>query len=78
MINRTLHPAAARSKVIDAEWMAVTAEKVLAAVEARRSGWQSWHVRAEAQRRVRAGGTRCGPLLRSRSELGWPASPCTR
>jgi hypothetical protein len=41
MINRTLHPAAARSKVIDAEWMAVTAEKVLAAVEARRSGWQS-------------------------------------
>ena len=28
--------------------------KVLAAVEERRSTWQSWHVRAEAQRHVRA------------------------
>ena len=34
--------------------MAATAEKVLAAVEERRSTWQSWHVRAEAQRHVRA------------------------
>jgi hypothetical protein len=34
--------------------MTATAEKVLAAVEERRSTWQSWHVRAEAQRHVRA------------------------
>ena len=39
---------------MDAEWVAATAEKVLAAVEERRSTWQSWHVRAEAQRHVRA------------------------
>ncbi len=35
---------------MDAEWVAATAEQVLAAVEERRSTWQSWHVRAEAQR----------------------------
>ena len=34
--------------------MTATAEKVLAAVEEQRSTWQSWHVRAEAQRHVRA------------------------
>ena len=39
---------------MDAEWLAATAEKVLAAMEERRSTWQSWHVRAEAQRHVRA------------------------
>ena len=39
---------------MDAEWVAATAEKVLAAVEEHRSTWQSWHVRAEAQRHVRA------------------------
>jgi hypothetical protein len=39
---------------VDAEWVAATAEKVLAAVEERRSTWESWHVRAEAQRHVRA------------------------
>ena len=43
-----------RARHVDAEWVAVTAEKVLAAVEERRSTWQSWHVRAEAQRHVRA------------------------
>ena len=39
---------------MNAEWVAATAEKVLAAVEERRSTWQSWHVRAEAHRHVRA------------------------
>jgi hypothetical protein len=39
---------------VDAEWLTATAEKVLEAVEERRSTWQSWHVRAEAQRHVRA------------------------
>ena len=54
MITDALHPSAARSPAVDAEWVAATAEKVLAAVEKRRSTWQSWHVRAEAQRQVRA------------------------
>src|SRR5215208_1765042 len=54
MITEALHPASAPNPHVDAEWVATTAEKVLAAVEAHRSSWQSWHVRAEAQRHVRA------------------------
>jgi conjugative relaxase-like TrwC/TraI family protein len=54
MITHALHPASAPSPVVDAEWVAATAEKVLPAVEERRSTWESWHVRAEAQRHVRA------------------------
>ena len=54
MINRALHPSRAPGRAVDAEWLTATAEKVLEAVEERRSTWQSWHVRAEAQRRLRA------------------------
>jgi conjugative relaxase-like TrwC/TraI family protein len=54
MITHALHPVSAPSPAVDAEWVTATAEKVLAAVEERRSTWQSWHVRAEAQRQVRA------------------------
>jgi conjugative relaxase-like TrwC/TraI family protein len=54
MIKKTLNPISITSPEVNAEWVAATAEKVLAAVEGRRSTWQSWHVRAEAQRHVRA------------------------
>ena len=54
MINRTFNPISMTSPLVDAEWVSATAEKVLAAVEEHRSTWQSWHVRAEAQRQVRA------------------------
>src|SRR5215207_7427308 len=54
MITRALHPSSSRSPVVDAEWVTATGGKVLAAVEEHRSTWQSWHVRAEAQRHVRA------------------------
>ena len=54
MINRTLNPISMTSPEVNAEWLTATAEKVLAAVEEHRSTWQSWHVRAEAQRQVRA------------------------
>jgi conjugative relaxase-like TrwC/TraI family protein len=54
MINKTLTPTFAQSPAADGEWVAATAGKVLAAVEAHRSTWQSWHVRAEAQRHIRA------------------------
>ena len=53
MISKTLSPITMVSPRVDAEWVAATAEKVLAAVEERRSTWQIWHVRAEAQRHVR-------------------------
>jgi AAA domain/TrwC relaxase/UvrD-like helicase C-terminal domain len=54
MINKTLNPISRTSPRLDAEWVTATAEKVSEAVEERRSTWQSWHVRAEAQREVRA------------------------
>jgi stage III sporulation protein SpoIIIAA len=38
----------------DGHWVAQTADRVLAAMEETRSTWQMWHVRAEAQRHVRA------------------------
>jgi AAA domain/TrwC relaxase len=55
MINKTLNPIPMMSPAVgDAGWVSVTAENVLEAVEGRRSTWQSWHVRAEVQRHVRA------------------------
>ena len=60
MINKTLNPISTTSPHVDAEWLAATAENVLAAMEERRSTWQSWHVRAEAQRHVRAAETATG------------------
>jgi hypothetical protein len=54
MITHALHSASAPGAAVDANWLTTFAERVLAAVEERRSTWQSWHVRAEAQRQVRA------------------------
>jgi hypothetical protein len=39
---------------VDARWVKDAAGRVLAAIEEHRSTWQIWHVRAEAQRQVRA------------------------
>jgi conjugative relaxase-like TrwC/TraI family protein len=54
MINHALHSDVAPNAAADAEWVAATAEKVLAVMEEHRSTWQSWHVRAEALRQIRA------------------------
>ena len=54
MINRTLHPTTAPRSPVDGQWLPRTADLVLTAVEKRRSTWQTWHVRAEAQRQIRA------------------------
>jgi hypothetical protein len=54
MINKTLNPPSAPRPAMDAKWLTATAAKVLAAVEEHRSNWQSWHVRAEALRHIRA------------------------
>jgi conjugative relaxase-like TrwC/TraI family protein len=56
LINKALNPISITSPEVNAEWVAAAAGRVLAAVEERRSTWQSWHVRAEAQRHVRAAG----------------------
>jgi conjugative relaxase-like TrwC/TraI family protein len=54
MVRAALHPAYRSSPIIDAAWVAAAADRVLAAMEAHRSTWQVWHVRAEAQRQIRA------------------------
>jgi conjugative relaxase-like TrwC/TraI family protein len=54
MVATTLAPAAEAPRMADAHWVAQTADRVLAVMEASRSAWQMWHVRAEAQRQVRA------------------------
>jgi conjugative relaxase-like TrwC/TraI family protein len=54
MINRTLHPTTTPRLLVDGQWVSRTAGLVLAAVEERRSTWQTWHVRAEVQRQIRA------------------------
>ncbi len=46
---------------VDGAWLDVAAARAVSALQARRSTWQVWHVRAEAQRQVRSTGlTRLG------------------
>jgi conjugative relaxase-like TrwC/TraI family protein len=53
MVATALTPAAETPRMADAHWVAQTADRVLTAMEATRSTWQTWHVRAEAQRHLR-------------------------
>ena len=53
MVRTALTPPAETATIVDARWVAQTADRVLAAMEESRSTWQMWHVRAEAQRQVR-------------------------
>lgn len=46
-------------------WVEEVAERVVAALEEHRATWQSWHLRAEAQRQVRAKGEVPGEALTS-------------
>jgi hypothetical protein len=54
MVQAALHPFHTLSPIIDAAWVAAAADRVLTALEEHRSTWQIWHVRAEAQRQIRA------------------------
>jgi conjugative relaxase-like TrwC/TraI family protein len=54
MVHVALHPSDEISPMIDADWVAAAADRVLAAMEEHRTTWQIWHVRAEAQRQIRA------------------------
>jgi conjugative relaxase-like TrwC/TraI family protein len=54
MVHAALHTSNKISPMIDADWVAAAADRVLAAMEEHRSTWQIWHVQAEAQRQVRA------------------------
>ena len=54
MVHTALHPDPVAGTLVNARWVKDAAGRVLAAMEERRSTWQIWHVRAEAQRQVRA------------------------
>jgi conjugative relaxase-like TrwC/TraI family protein len=54
MVHAALQPSDKISPIIDSNWIAAAADRVLTAMEEHRSTWQIWHVRAEAQRQVRA------------------------
>jgi TrwC relaxase len=54
MVHSALHPNPVAGTLVNARWVKDAANRVLAAMEERRSTWQIWHVRAEAQRQVRA------------------------
>jgi conjugative relaxase-like TrwC/TraI family protein len=53
MVQTALTPTAEVATIADARWVAQTADHILTVMEESRSTWQMWHVRAEAQRRVR-------------------------
>ena len=56
MVRTALAPPAEATRIVDARWVAQTADHILTVMEASRSTWQMWHVRAEAQRQVRTTG----------------------
>ncbi len=54
MVRTALHPDPVAGTPVNAQWLKNAASRVLAAMEEHRSTWQIWHVRAEAQRQMRA------------------------
>jgi conjugative relaxase-like TrwC/TraI family protein len=54
MVQTVLAPHAETTTITDARWVVQTADHILAVMEESRSTWQMWHVRAEAQRQIRA------------------------
>ncbi|WP_193604852.1 MobF family relaxase [Nocardioides dongkuii] len=55
LVSRALTPSSARRRATTAspEWVAMTAARVVATLEASRATWQTWHLRAEAERQAR-------------------------
>jgi conjugative relaxase-like TrwC/TraI family protein len=53
MVRTVLMPPAETAAIADSHWIADRADHILTVMEASRSTWQRWHVRAEAQRQVR-------------------------
>jgi hypothetical protein len=53
-VHTALNPDPVAGISANAQWVEETAGRILVAIEERRSTWQIWHVRAEAQRQVRS------------------------
>jgi hypothetical protein len=53
MVRTVLAPPAETARIADSHWVVQTVDHILTVMEASRSTWQMWHVRAEVQRQVR-------------------------
>jgi ATP-dependent exoDNAse (exonuclease V) alpha subunit len=53
MVRTVLMPPAETAAIADSHWIADRADHILTVMEASRSTWQMWHVRAEVERQVR-------------------------
>jgi AAA domain len=53
MVQTALTPPAETTPIADSRWITDTADHIVTVMEASRSTWQMWHVRAEALRQVR-------------------------
>jgi hypothetical protein len=53
MVQTVLAPPAETAPIANSPWVTQTANHILTVMEASRSTWQMWHVRAEAQRQIR-------------------------
>src|SRR5215212_11036964 len=53
MLRRTLSPPATAAPPVTADWLALAADRVVAALEEHRATWQYWHLWAETQRQLR-------------------------
>lgn len=62
MVTRALNPPQVAATTVDPDWVASTSSQVVEELESRRSLWQTWHVRAEAQRQARAANIDVGSI----------------
>ena len=53
MIRDALTPTPSPRTQVSNAWLAEAGERVITELEARRAAWQTWHIYAEAQRRIR-------------------------
>ena len=53
MLRQTMSPARTTAPTVSARWIGETSAAIVTTIQGQRSTWQTWHVRAEALRRVR-------------------------
>ncbi len=54
MVDRALTTRSARELLVTDVWVDATARRIISELEQRRATWQTWHVRAETERQIRA------------------------
>jgi hypothetical protein len=57
MLQQALNPPVTAVPTVTTDWLAVAADRVMAALEEHRATWQYWHLWAETQRQLRGTAT---------------------